>query len=304
MTATCENAGDSTIELTLFRSLVDTHGERAALVWSDLVEMFPEPRRIAASRLQRTDDGRLVKPRDLAGYSPATFRGDKRSLEKSVSALLLDYDSGATSQADALAIWDGFAAFAHSTFNSRADAPRFRIALQLSRAVTRDEHTILWRWARERVAAAGQAVDEATKDASRFWFSPVMPDDAEYEFAVRDGAPIDVDAIRSVATPPALHLVNDGSAPSSPSAPLDDFVEFPMSVRARRGLAYAATCEAAINGRGGSVVAFRTALKVVRLFALDEGRWTISESGHGWEPPDPNDDDDGKHAAIDGADEA
>lgn len=259
MNGPCEIAHEATIEMTLFRSLVDTHGERESLVWSDLVDMFREPSRLPTSRLQRTDDGRWSKPRDLAGYAPATFRGDKRSLEnvERVFALLLDYDDGATSQADALAVWQGFAAFAHSTFNSSTNAPRFRVELQLSRSVTRDEHAILWRWARARVAAAGHAIDEATKDASRFWFSPVMPDDAAYDFAVLDGAPLDVDAIIATATPPALHLVNE---PAS----------IPMADRERRARAYADKLDAAVSGARGHDSAFRAALKVAHGFDLDE----------------------------------
>jgi len=141
------------LSVTWWRCLTDPVGARQSIAWEALAADLQR----AAERPYRGD----AQP----GWSPATFREDRRAKDgaESVSALCLDYDQGGET-ADAIAArWGGLLGAVHSTRKHTADAPRFRVILTLSRPVSPFEFAGLWR----RVAAVAGAVDVAAKDPSR-----------------------------------------------------------------------------------------------------------------------------------------
>lgn len=174
------------VAMTRFRKLTDTRGSRETLTCSALVEKLSRPHTYQPSQLERDDRDvtKWKKPRDLPGYSLATFRKEHRALVdvENVYALTLDYDDGKTEVATAAELWKGIRGVILSSFNTTAAHPRFRVHLFLSRAVTSVEHEALWLWANVRASAAGQKLDPAPKDASRFWYAPAIVEGERFDF--------------------------------------------------------------------------------------------------------------------------
>lgn len=172
--------------ITLWAALRLTHGQRYAGSWADFLASFVTPR--------------TYPTKDAApGWSPATFRGDVRGLAnvESVSALVLDDDSGATSLDAACALWGAYAGAVHTSWSSTPETPRHRTVLLLSRPVSVAEHARLWTWAASRAP-----IDANAADASRFWYAPASR--PGYEARLLEGAPLNVDATlpQSCGNPP------------------------------------------------------------------------------------------------------
>ncbi len=164
----------------------------------------------------------LIKE-DLPGFSPATFAGDQRGNDKveAVYFLVTEHDNEEwvvldeidaktgkkkrekrpisperrTSLDDSLALWDGISRAAYSSWSHTPEHHKFRILLEVSRAMTAEEHGRIWRWMNARAAEAGHIIDQATSDPSRLWFLPRRREGREYMFRRVDGKPLDVDEI-------------------------------------------------------------------------------------------------------------
>ncbi len=68
--------------------------------------------------------------------------------------------------------------FAHSSSSSLRDALRWRLIVQISRPVTSDEHSHMWRAMTERLPFK---VGAASKDPSRAWYAPRIGADQTFE---------------------------------------------------------------------------------------------------------------------------
>ncbi|MEB2314105.1 MAG: virulence-associated E family protein [Sorangiineae bacterium] len=167
------------IAITRWPNLLDTRGEGVELTWRELVAEF-------SKRAPFRGD------KQHPGWSPTRCEPARRALEtvQSVSALCLDYDGG-TAIDDAAAAWTGTRALIHTTRKHTPDAHRFRVILPLSREVSPAEYSALWAAVDAKL---GGVVDPATKDASRFWYVPGCPLDAEFIAREIEGEPLDVDA--------------------------------------------------------------------------------------------------------------
>jgi P4 family phage/plasmid primase-like protien len=130
-----------------------------------------------------------------------------------LSALVLDYDDGATLDA-AEAHWREWYGLIHTTRKHRADAHRFRVILPFTRIVTPDEYETLWAWAEQIADGAGHRIDPATKDAARFWYMPGIARGGLYDVRRLTGTAIDPDPILRSASEPSLPL-----APAIPLPP-------------------------------------------------------------------------------------
>lgn len=113
-----------------------------------------------------TDDKSAVRLWSPVTLKPGAVRRCKESIE-SVTALVIDYDSG-TTLGDAVngleCSW-----MAYTTHSHREDHPKFRLILPLSSPVSADDWPSFWR---EAVADIAPTADQACKDASRIFYTP------------------------------------------------------------------------------------------------------------------------------------
>ncbi len=176
-------------EITRWRSVQDTKGQVTSVTWAELSEML-KTRVPATSKLA------------ARAWSAATFLG-KRSAENvlRVSALVLDFDGGCSS-ATAERAASGLATVIHSSWSHTAEAPRFRLTIQVSRSMTPAEYAVVWAWAFHKFSAIGATPDAACKDASRVWLLPSQPDGGDFFAKAIPGAPLDVDLTLAKTTPP------------------------------------------------------------------------------------------------------
>lgn len=190
--------------ITLWDSLTNPRGQRFEGSWDDVLDL---PEWTCPPELESKSANR--------GWSPATFRQDRREKAgvESVCALALDYeaqpDQPATSLEEAAALWGHHAGWIYTTWSHRPEQPRFRVIVPLSRAVSAAEYGLIWRWAATRCVEVGHAIDEACRDASRLWFLPAVRPGcaAEYRLVpLQGGRWLDADAVieeqRALEVPP------------------------------------------------------------------------------------------------------
>src|SRR5258708_10762888 len=151
--------------LTLWPSRRHPLGRRIELTWRDLVDHWiaqPEPSH---------------KKESVAGFSLATFEGDRRALAnvERVFALMFDLDEGTATIEDAAKLWGLTRACLYTTFSSTPQHTKLRIVLALSRPANVEEHARLWAWGAQRLAKAGHKPDAAARGASRLFFTPSPP---------------------------------------------------------------------------------------------------------------------------------
>lgn len=155
------------LSITIWRSLTDPHGTRASMTWNDLAAKLATP-------LPRPTD---AESPGIGGWSPATFRGDRRAKDRveAVTALVLDLDAGAVSLDRVRLAFKETRCIVHSTRRYTPEVPRWRVVVATSRPMTPAEYAVVWTYQRDRLAVLGIALDEQTKDPSRFWFLPCAP---------------------------------------------------------------------------------------------------------------------------------
>jgi hypothetical protein len=198
-----------------------------------------------------------ARSEDVARWAGADFLAGYRSLASFVRAwwLVLDFDRG-TSRERIVVTFAGVAGFAHTTWRSTPEIPRWRVALVLSRAVGRDEHDRVWRAGAALAEHAGLEPDFAARDASRAWALPAMR--PGYQYVELVGAPFDVrEALARFPAP------EPEPTPARRCEPGDDLAH--VIERASR---YLATMDPAISGSGGHKATFLAAVKLVRGFDL------------------------------------
>lgn len=196
---------------------------------------------------------------DHPGWSPAEFKPLFREAAhvQNVSALCLDYDHGETIDAAVHRLSAHAGGFLHTSRSHTDDAHRFRVVLPLARPVSAFEYPELWK----RVAPVVGSIDEAPKDASRFWY---LPGSAGGPFETRqwDGAWLD---------PSAWLAKPDPTAPVAPLARTIPLSQDGARVedRARK---YLAAMPASIAGQGGDAALWNAAFVLVCGFGLSEER--------------------------------
>ena len=134
--------------------------------------------------------------RRLAGWAPAVFHNDVRSMAhcRQINALGLDFDDG--DELDAIAeAWAGVDGLLHTTASHRAERPRCRVVLRLSRPISPSEHRQIFAYAVTRSAAADVTVDDKAADPSRLWYVPASLPGQSPIFRQWCGESIEVDAI-------------------------------------------------------------------------------------------------------------
>lgn len=239
------------ISVTVWKAIDSPVGKRYDLAdWAALVAWLRKPREFANKK-------------DAPGWSPATFRRDRRSLDNvlQVAAFGLDFDHllpcvGVGDVTRALP--PGVRLFVHSTYSHVSyKTPRCRALLSLSRPVDSEEYTRLGRALREYCLGVGLVPDATAGDASRFWFVPSCPPGGTVLTDSEPGEPLDVDtwlghkAARQ--TPPPIPVAPPPRRPESDRGPS----------RLDRAIAYADSVPGAVQGQNGHLTAFVLAKKLV-----------------------------------------
>lgn len=106
----------------------------------------------------------------LPAWSPATYeRGKPRAVSSvlAVSALVLDYDGGATLE-HARASWEPWPHVGHTSWSHSDDKPKCRIVVPFERPIPATGWARVWAWAKARAPE----IDDACKDPSRLYFLP------------------------------------------------------------------------------------------------------------------------------------
>ena len=179
--------------LTLWRTF--SRGRRARYSWSEFVDTF-------------VADPEVVREKEsVAGFSLASFEGDRRTLSRveQVHALTLDFDQGDTTVEQALRLLPEVRGVTYTTFSHTPEHPKLRVIYPFSRPVDAGEYERIWLWIADKIGAK-HALDEATRDASRFWYLPSHKPDAPYEWQTMKGSALDVPAVlkESWHTPPSF----------------------------------------------------------------------------------------------------
>ena len=250
--------------VTFFERLKKTRGRRVEMTAAELFRRLRTPQRFDRLSLQpKTDGSGFVKPEGLGGWSPGTFREDRRAdvqIEQ-LHAVALDFD-GTLSFDGAYALFGDFAGFVHTSFNHADASPRVRIVVLTSRPVSAREYRRLWR----RLAALTPAFhpDASARNPSRFWYLPAIPEGAEYRCALLDGEPLAVDL--------ALADVPDDEPEAPRRAPDCGAVLPPLDERERRFRKYLLKAGPAVEDQGGWEKTNDCALFGVRGLALPSER--------------------------------
>ncbi len=232
--------------LTFFPALRNAQGTRKATTWPKLCEWLSRP--VVST----------VKD-DTAGFSVATYAGDRRALAnvEQVFAVGLDLDK-AVSLEDLRGKFATSSAFVHTTWSSTLDEPRCRVFLELSRPVTGPEYRRVYQAVAIMAELGGLVVDRAASDPSRFWFrASVRAEGASFVHWACTGTPINVDA--------ALRAV---PAPAPPPPPSPRPLASGGASAFDRARKYLATVPGAVSGSGGSAHTFMVAQRLVRGFSL------------------------------------
>jgi len=245
-----------TIAITGYRSRYDTRPIPAVVTWDSLAARLAKPR--VASCTLATCIGAHCPHKCGTLWSPASITPGKTRLNECVttlSALVLDSDHVPT-DADLAAIVERISPYrhiVHATHSDRAGDRCARIVIPLSRPATRDESQAVWSGA---VELLGIPVDGSCKDASRAYYAPSRPRDADYYYLSGDGAAIDVDEL--LAHAPRRNMAPSLRAVTPASTTLDED-------RIRRARAYVAE----LDSRGSDALFFAVC-RAMHGFDLDD----------------------------------
>lgn len=235
------------IEFTFWERLTQPQGTRHRATWEALVGRLSIPRTVRAKHL-------------IPGFSLATFRNNyrlKAGVER-VHGIGLDFDKHLD--------WDllkrrfrDVACFAHTTWQSTPEAPRARVFLRLSRAVTGPEYERVYKACAGVAERGGLVVDKQASDPSRLWYLPAIPEGGRFAMHIGEGPVVNVEgALEEVPAEP----------PPPPPVPLSGTrVTSDVEERAAK---YLARCNPAISGQGGHLQTFVVCQHMVRGFGLDE----------------------------------
>ena len=247
---------EPTVTITRFPDNKTSTGGKIKGTWGKLFELFSQAKK--PIHTAEEDKNRLP------GWSPATFRGNHRALPdvEHVGSLVLDYDDGATTLPDAIAAWDT-TAYAVTSWRHTPKHPKFRVIVPYTRSVSRPEHDLIWAWAKAKLSALGQTIDDKCGDASRFWYWPSKRND---DFTcVQNTARnyLDVTALLAILGEPEDVTIDDAAVPA-------EYQDIPVARRI--GLASTAIKKhpEAVSGEAGHVTLLTLATHLVIGYLVPE----------------------------------
>lgn len=187
----------------IFISTADSRESRRwitrEVTWSELVAKLKTPRRlqITTERFKSLSKEERHAIKDAGGYvaGKCSSASRKASNVKDVQLLRLDADAAPIDWQEKFAkALEGHVWFAHTTANHQAKAPRVRIVIPLSRAVTSEEYSYISRRVAEKIDPDAFP-DNTTFRHNQIMFWPAVPSDAEFIVVEGTGRVFDVDAL-------------------------------------------------------------------------------------------------------------
>lgn len=164
----------------------------------------------------------------LPAWSPWLFQAPRRRRPAEVSALVLDYDGGA-SLAQIRDTWAPWAHAAHTSWSHATDSPRARVVLPLAAPVDVQTWPRVWAWA----TARDPRMDVSVGDAGRLYFLPFARPDRPHAAWDHRGPVLDISRLQL----PEIEQAAPRERPPSPRADRARADELRRSPDARRELA-------------------------------------------------------------------
>ncbi len=140
-----------------------------------------------------------VPKKSLPLWAPATFREQYRNKRNVERVYLLTFDVDESPVPDAgrlLEVLEGVQCAVHSSSSATANAPRWRLAVRLSRPASPEEYPRIWS---AFTSSLPFKVGQQSKDASRGWYAPREGPDGFYKAFEIPGEPIDVEMLLAAA---------------------------------------------------------------------------------------------------------
>lgn len=211
------------MKLSVFRGKTDRQPQAWECEWSELAE------RLTVFEFRGDKDGPLVSP---AEYPSGARRAKKNVIQ--VHVLGLDLDDVTEDQVlEVLNGLDGLSLVYHTTWRHHeqgaAGIGRYRVFVQLSRPVLKEEWPEFWR---KVIHLYGKGVvDPSTKDASRMFYWPSSPEGTEelVDAAVIEGEPLDVDEVLAYEMAPPKKAPSAASAVSATKRTWDEALAYEAS---------------------------------------------------------------------------
>jgi len=171
------------ITFSIFNHVKDASPKGKESSWENLAEQF---------------ETHAERPhKDGPAWSPATYTEGSTRANKNVQSIqlgVLDVDDGLPIDAMLEKLQGlGLGAYCHSSYSHTPEAHKYRVILPLSRSVSIDEWSKVWRGIDNMM---GGVTDPATKDPSRLYFLPSRPPGSPgHFFHAVSGTAIDVDQV-------------------------------------------------------------------------------------------------------------
>lgn len=188
---------DGPVTIAVGSSRKSTNWKNKELMWSALVERLSIPERTSETLTEYKTMPKVQRDeiKDVGGFVGGTLKGGRRKAEAILQRRLLTLDLDEVPRDadpwDTVVLVLGCAAVLYSTHSHTPYAPRLRLVLPLSRAVSPEEYAAVARKIAQDIGI--DMCDDTTYEPHRLMYWPSLSYDAEYRYEVSDGPWLDVD---------------------------------------------------------------------------------------------------------------
>lgn len=188
---------DGVLVLSVGNSRKDKHWNYLDMAWSELLERVSRTYRTTESineylKMTKAQQGEI---KDIGGFVGGKLRDGKRKKEhvEYRKVLTLDMDYAKPGVWDEITMFNDFACCIYSTHKHTPEAPRLRLVIPLTRAVSPEEYEAIAR----KVAEDNdiEQFDDTTYQPERLMYWPSTSSDGEFVFKYHDGPWLDPDQV-------------------------------------------------------------------------------------------------------------
>lgn len=188
---------DGEVSLATAGSRYETTWRNRRMRWSEFTAKLAAPVVTPETQaeylaLPKSEQDRL---KDVGGYVGGTLKGGRRSAQTVAwrDFATLDADHATLDFPDRVEIALTCGWVLHSTRKHRLEAPRYRLAVRLSRPVTPVEYAAISRWLAGEIGI--ELFDDTTYEPHRLMYWPSHSTGAAWVFREQHGAALDVDEV-------------------------------------------------------------------------------------------------------------